>query len=138
MANENDYSAVAPVLTAQALLALREMCVMPQLINGDYSEEPAQKGAQINVEVPSAITALEVEPANISPDIAGYTPQVVSILLDKWYSASFFMSDKDMMEVLAGSLPSVAREAVRALANQVNSSIFAQYKGIYGAAGESH
>lgn len=41
----NDLSKVVDKLLAQGLLALRGTCVMPRLVNSDYSNLAAQQGA---------------------------------------------------------------------------------------------
>ena len=53
----NDLSKVVDKLLAQGLLALRGTCVMPRLVNSDYSNLAAQQGASIDVPIPSAIKA---------------------------------------------------------------------------------
>lgn len=47
----NDLSKVVDKLLAQGLLALRGTCVMPRLVNSDYSNLAAQQGASIDVPI---------------------------------------------------------------------------------------
>ena len=58
----NDLSKVVDKLLAQGLLALRGTCVMPRLVNSDYSNLAAQQGASIDVPIPSEIKAQAVTP----------------------------------------------------------------------------
>ncbi len=135
MANSNSLTEVIPQILAQGLLALREMAIMPRLVNRKFEEEAGQKGSTIDIPIPSAITAASVTHNNTVPDRTGFTPTSVSIALDQWYEAAFFMSDKDFLEAQAGTIPGQASEAVKALANNVDDAILAQYVNVYGYAG---
>lgn len=135
MPNTNTFTNVVPQLLAQGLLALRQMAVMPRFVNRAYETEAGEKGSSIDVPIPSAITAQDVTPSYVPPDDAGSSPTKVNIPLDKWKEAPFFLNDKELQEVMAGTIPMQASEAVKALANQVDNDILALYKGIYGFAG---
>jgi len=137
MANVNTLTAAIPTIIARCLRALRGFTVMPQLVNLDYGTDAKKQGATIDVPISSEITAVQVSPSNTPPDDSGITPTTVSISLDQWWEAPFFMSDKDLKEVYdkADFLPAQAIEAVKSLANKINATIFAQYTGIYGFAG---
>lgn len=134
-ANTNTLTEVIPQILAQGLMALRQMNSMPSLVNNDYSDEAAEKGSTIDVPIPSAITAQVVSPSNTPPDDAGVVPTSVNIALDQWYEAPFFLSDKDILEAQNGTIPMQASEAVKSLADQVNSNIFGKYTGVYGYEG---
>lgn len=131
----NSLSAVIPQILAQGLLALRENVVMPALVNSDYSVEAAQKGATIDVPIPSAIAVQTVSPAATPPSTADVAPTTVSIALDQWKEAPFYLTDKDLMEAVRGIIPMQASEAIKAIANDVNSYIMGKYLKIYGYAG---
>ena len=135
MANTNTTTEVVPQLLAQGLLALRQMAVMPRYVNRAYEATAGEKGSSIDVPIPSAITAQVVSPSNTAPDDAGFVPTSVNLPLSQWYEAPFFLSDKDMLEVQSGTIPMQATEAVKALANNVDSAILALYKKVYGYAG---
>ncbi|TVM19952.1 hypothetical protein DPQ33_01630 [Oceanidesulfovibrio indonesiensis] len=126
----NDLSAVTPKLLAQGLLALRETCVMPRLVNSDYGDTAASRGAVIDVPVPSAITSTPVNPANTAPDPTGLTPSSVPIAMDQWREAPFTLTDKDLMNVFDGVIPMQASEAIKALANYVDAYLLGLYTGI--------
>ncbi len=137
--NTNTLTNVVPQILAQGLLALRGKCIMPRLVNNDYSAEAAQKGNTIDVPIPSAIAVQDVAPSNVYPDDAGVSPTTVAIALDKWKEAPFFLTDKEIQEAIDGTLPMQASEAIKALGRQVNSDLFASYSdgviGIYTAVG---
>lgn len=135
MVNTNTLDNVVPQLLAQGLLALREMAVMARYVNRAYESMAGEKGSTIDVPIPSAITAATVTAANTPPDDAGTQPTKVSIALSNWYEAPFFLTDKEMLEVMSGTIPMQASEAVKALANQVDGDILALYADIYGYAG---
>ena len=94
----NDVSALTPKIIAQGLLALRNLNVMPRLVNSDYSTDAAKYGATIDVPIPTGIAAQVVTPNNIAPATADYVAAKASITLNQWYEAPFYLSDKDMKE----------------------------------------
>jgi len=128
----NTLAEVIPQILAQGLMALRENVVMPALVNSDYSEEAKEKGNSVDVPIPSAIAAQDVSPAATPPVTADIAPTTVSVPLDQWKEAPFYLSDKDLKEAVNGVIPMQASEAVKSIANAVNAHIMAQYKGIYG------
>lgn len=133
MANTNTN--VLPKLLAQALLALRETAVMPQLVNRSYQGLAEKKGAVINIPIPSAITATSVTPSITMASNVDYSPTVAVVTLDFWKEAAFQLSDSDDASVDPSIIPAEASEAVKALANAVDQLILGRHTGIYGAAG---
>jgi hypothetical protein len=133
--NTNTLTTVVPQLLAQGLLALRQMAVMPRYVNRAYEATAGEKGSSIDVPIPSAITAVAVSPSYVAPDDTGVSPTSVNIPLSQWYEAPFFLNDKEMLEVQSGTIPMQATEAVKALANNVDSAILNLYKSVYGYAG---
>ena len=131
----NSLSAVTPQLLAQGLLALREESIMARLVNRDYDGLAAQRGSTVDVPIPSSITAVAVTAANTAPSTADVTATSVAIALDQWYEAPFYLTDKELMEVSAGMLPMQASEAVKAIANNIDSYILGKYTGVYGFEG---
>lgn len=131
----NTLTQVIPQLLAQGLLALRQNAIMPLLVNRSYEVMAGEKGSVVEVPIPSAIAAQDVTPANTPPSTADVAPTKVNLALDKWKEAPFYLSDKDMMEAMSGTIPMQASEAVKALGNQVDNDIFALYKKVYGYAG---
>jgi hypothetical protein len=137
VANTNTLTYVIPQLLAQGLLALRQMAVMPRYINRGYETLAGDKGSTIDVPIPSAITAVEVTPSYVPPDDAGVSPTKVSIAVDQWWEAPFFLSDQDMLQAMDGVIPMQASEAVKSLANKVDALILALYKDVYGYVGSA-
>ena len=112
-------------------MTLRELCMMPRLVNLDYGTDAAQKGAVINVPIPSAQTATPVVPGPVPPAPTDNTILTTPIVLGNWYKSNFGLTDKDMMEIdaRANFIPMQAMEAIRAIANIVNAQLFGCYKG---------
>lgn len=137
MANTNTLTNVIPQILAQGLLTLRQTCVMPRLVNSDFGVLGAGKGSTIDIPVPSAIATNDVTPSYVAPDDAGSTPGTVPLVMDQWREAPFFLTDKDMMEAMDGTIPMQAAEAVKGLANYVDSYLLGLYKGAYGYVGEA-
>jgi hypothetical protein len=131
----NTLTEVIPKLLAEGLLALRQQAVMPRLVNRAYDTMAGQKGSTIDVPIPSAIAIQSVSPAATPPSTADVAPTSVSISLDNWYEAPFYLTDKDVQEAMDGVIPMQASEAVKAIANQIDGDILALYKSVYGWAG---
>lgn len=130
-----DLSKVAPVLISQGLMALRSYNVMPRLVNSDYQGEAVQKNATINVPIPSAVATTDVVPGPTAPQAGDSTPTDVPIVLDQWKEAAFYLTDKDLMQSMEGTIPMQASEAVKSLADTVNAYLLGFYKEFYGFVG---
>jgi hypothetical protein len=133
----NTLTNIMPKILARGLMALREQAIFPRLVNGDYSSEAAKKGTTIDVPIPSAVVATDVTPSNTPPAPDSSSPSVVQIPLNNWKKANFFLTDKEQAEIdrNAHFLPLQAGEAIRAIANKVNESVGAEYKGVFGYVG---
>lgn len=131
----NTLTEVMPKLLAEGLMALRQMAIMPRYVNRAYESLAGEKGSTIDVPIPSAIVAQVVAPGAVPPSTADVAPTKVALPLDKWYEAPFYLTDKDLLEAVAGVIPMEASEAIKALANQVDNDLLALYKEVYGFAG---
>lgn len=138
----NTLDEIMPQILARGLMALREVAIMPRVVNGDYSSEAAQKGKTIDVPVPSAVGIQEVAPSNTPPSPGNTTVPTVPIPLDHWFQNDpLHLTDKEMVEIDRNRhfLPMQFSEAIRALANHVNFTIHQQYRhadrGVFGFTG---
>lgn len=131
----NTLTEVIDKLLAQGLVALRQQAIMPRLVNRAYESIAAEKGSTVDVPIPSAIAAQDVTPAATPPSTADIAPTKVAIPMDKWKEAPFYMTDKDLLEAMSGTIPMQASEAVKAIANQIDNDILALYKDVYGFSG---
>jgi hypothetical protein len=135
MAYTNTLTAAIPTLVAQGLMALRENCVMPRLVNRNFENTATEKFATVNVPIPSAITSVAVSPSYVAPDDPGVMPTSVPITLDQWFEAPFFMSDKDLLESAKGVIPMQASEAIKSLANRIDAALLGLAVNVYGFVG---
>lgn len=129
----NTLTNIMPKILSRGLLALRERCVLPRLVNMDYGNEAAQKGTTIDVPISTAISTTDVSPSNVLPSPGDTTPDLVQIALDKWKkNTPFHLTDKELTEVDRNGhfVPMQVSEAIRGLANQVNQDIFATYTDV--------
>lgn len=131
----NTVTNVLPKLLAQGLMALRQNAVMTQLVNRSYDSLAAAKGAVINVPIPSAIAARNVTAGVLFATNVDFAPTVALVTLDFWQEAPFQFSDKDAAEVMEGTLPMQASEAIKSLANAVDSYIIGKHTGIFSSSG---
>lgn len=133
----NTLSAIMPKIVTRGLQTLREQAIMPRLVNSDFAEDTARFGDTIDVPVPSTVSADDVAPAATPPTPPNTSVDKVSIPLSNWKKASFFLTDKEVGEIDSADkfVPMQMGEAIRALANAINASVHAEYKGIYGYAG---
>jgi hypothetical protein len=133
----NTITSIMPKILAAALLALREQAVMPRLVNFNWSNETAKKGSTIDVPLPAAQAATDVTPAAVPPTQTDHAPSTVQIVLNNWKKSNFYLTDKEMGEIdpQAAFYPMQVSEAVRSLANQVNTDVFLLYKDVYGYTG---
>ena len=133
----NTVTNIIPKIVARGLLALREMARMPSLVNRDIEDEARRFGQTVDVPLSSAITATNVAPGPTPPANVDTTISTVPVPLDQWKESPFYLTDKEMREIDASAnfIPMQTSEAVRALANAMDSYILSLYTGVYNAVG---
>ncbi len=138
----NVFTTIMPKIIARGLMVLREVAVMPRMVNSDFSADAKRKGETIDVPVPSAVGTQAVTAGKDPVTPVDTTVPTVQIPLDQWRKNDpIYLTDKEMKEIDANDffLPAQMEEAIRALANEVNVYLFNLYKnttqGIYGAVG---
>lgn len=137
----NTLTNILPKVLARGLLTLRETCVMPRLVNSDYTLIAAKKGSTIDVPVPTAVATRNVTPSQTPPANVDYTPGLVQVQLNNWkQSDPIGLTDNEMQQIDAEEhfLPMALQEGVRSLARDVNASILAEYKSVYGFYGATN
>lgn len=125
----NQIESLMPKIVSRGLLSLREKAILPRLVNSSFSQEAARHGEHITVPISAPIEVQDVQPSHTPPEPEGVSVHHHTIKLDKWKRASFYLTDKEMMQIDAQEqfLPLQMAEAIQALATAVNSSIFDLY-----------
>ena len=137
MAISNTLTAILPKILARGLLSLRSRVLMTRLVNLDYAMEAAKKGSTIDVPVTAELTATDVTPAPYPAAPENLTIPTVQISLSNWQKVSFGLTDKELGEIDARKdfIPLEMSAAFEALAVAINTSVFAEYPGVYGYVG---
>lgn len=131
----NVLTDVVPILVAQGLKTLRAAAVMPRLINTDYSNTPANVGDTVNVWIPGAAAVSDVAPSATPWQAPDIQPVKAPIQLNQWRHSGFYLTDKQQEEIVGGVMSKETGEAVKVLAEDLNSYIFSLYKKVYGFVG---
>ena len=128
MTASNTITDLMPRIVARGLLRFREQAILPRLVNSSLSAEAARRGESIRVPVSQPVTAADVTPGVAATQAPTTSMQSVNVPLDNWKSASFFLTDAEMMQIEAESsfIPLQMAEAITALANAVNDSILTE------------
>lgn len=95
----------------------------------------AQRGDSINIPIPSAIAVQDVTPAATPPSTADIAPTSVVVVLNRWKEAPFYLTDKDMMDAMEGTMPMQASEAIKAVCQVMDTDTIAAFNGVYGFVG---
>lgn len=133
-------SNILQTAVAMGMKTLRENCVLSRLVNRDYEEEiRGQKvGNVVKVAVPASITTRQVTSNVVFPAVTAVTPTSVSVTVDQWDEAPFAMEDKALVQVLGGIIPMQLAEGAKALANKIDTFLWARITssaGVYGYTG---
>jgi hypothetical protein len=131
----NSFTNLVPVLVAQGLQTLRAACVMPRLVNTDYSNDPANQGDTVNLWIPSAATVSDVTPSATPVTPADSAPVRAPIALSQWRKSGFHLTDKQRMEIISGFPSKQAQECIKVIAEDINSYILGKIFKIYNVVG---
>lgn len=123
----NTLTSYIQPLLAQGLRVMREKSVLPRVVNHDYDPVPGAKGSTVTITIPSAITATDVTPGHVAPDTGALAPTSVSLVVDQWKEAAFTLTDKDLMQVSHGIIPSAAEEAIKAITAVMELDLWAKF-----------
>lgn len=132
----NTLTPIIDKLIARGLAVLRENAIMPRLVNSTYSNIARDRGDTITVPIAADITAATVSPSNTLAAAGDTTLTSKTISLNQWKHAGFFLTDQQITQIDIDNMNMLqGDEAVRSLANNVDSYILGLYKGIYSQAG---
>ncbi|MEO1006581.1 MAG: hypothetical protein AAFW67_12185, partial [Cyanobacteria bacterium J06638_38] len=126
---------VMPKILASAASSLRSTCIVPRLVNGDYSQDAAMKGQVVEVPIPTSIAARDVAPAAFAPDPDDLTINTAKIPLNNWKEAPFVLTDRDISNVIDGVPVMQVVEAGKTIANAIDRSLLGLYKYAYNNVG---
>ena len=113
---------------------LRATSIAPRLVNRDFDSLAAQQGSTINVPLPPTIATNAVTASATPPATADTILATAPVALDQWVEAPFYMTDKDMMEVVNGGVPACAESAMSALVDTIDAFILTKLGQGAGAA----
>jgi len=131
----NTLTNVIPQILAMGLRTLREQAIMPRLVNSSLGDDAREKGDTIDIPVAAALTARNVVPDQTATNVT-ITPSKQTVTLTRWRESCFMLTDRDIGDAYQGIVPRQADEAVKALANDVDSWILQQlYQKAYHNAG---
>ena len=131
----NTITNVTPQLLAAGLLALRENAILPRLVDKSYSSMAAQRGNVINIPISDSIAARTVTPSVTMNSNVDTSPGTVAVTLDYWYEAPFNMSDTDQLSTHESYIPMNVSEAVKALVNTIDDTIWGKHTALYRTGG---
>jgi hypothetical protein len=133
----NNIENLTPQILATILEVLRESCVMPSLVNNNYSTEAAAQGAVIDINDLDDMEAFDVTPGNFpaAEVLSDVVAQQKNLTLNKFKAVTFNMTDKELKEIQEGTRPRAIEKAIKALANTINLDIFGLYKEVYNVVG---
>ena len=126
MTTSNTLDAIVPKILARGMLSFREKAIMPQLVPNDFSAEAARHGDRVDIPIAGSVAVDDVEPSHVAPAPSASNIETHSLTLDNWKKVSFFLTDKEMMQIDADQnfVPYQMQEAVAALAESMNRSFF--------------
>jgi len=132
----NTLTNIIPQMLFRNLPTLREQSVMPRLVLNSFElGDDREKGSTVDIPLPSAITVRNVTAAVTHATNQDTAATKVQCVLNQWQEASFHLSDKDAEEVMNGFTPMQSAEAMKSIANAMDSHVFSKYTGIYNYGG---
>lgn len=127
MAVPNNLTAAIQPLLALGMKSMRAKSLLPRIVNHDYDPAPGSKGTTVTITIPSAVVATDVVPGHTAPDTGPIVPTSVSLVVDQWKEAAFTLTDRDLMQVSHGIIPSQADEAVKAIVNAMETHMWTKF-----------
>ena len=133
----NTLTNYLPKWLATALPILRKNCVMPRLVNNDFSMQPMAKGSQVDIPIPPTLSVSDVTPGVTPAASSDISPTTVALSLSSWKYVKFGLTDKELTQINSGEsfVPKALDASMKALAEKVNSDIFSAYTKVYGYVG---
>ena len=131
----SDVSAWIPEIWAQEVLShLKSNLVLGRLINRDYDNQLAQNGDTINVPLPPSLTAGD-KTAGSAVTYTAVSASTTPVVLNKHKYVAFQVDDIAKMQSRPDVIAEYGKSAGIALAEAVESAIFAEYANFSVSAG---
>ena len=117
---------ILSTLVAMGLATLRERLALVLIANREYERliTGAKRYATVSITVPAPVAVRVVAPDVVPPAVSAVTPTSVPVTLSQWYEAPFAMDDKGLIQVDNGIIPMQAKEAVKAIANNIEDYLW--------------
>jgi len=134
----NALTAAIPLMAFRAQEVLRQNSVMPRLVMNESSEMGAGYGETITVNDLDPLSTRSVTPGVTFPagGFNNLTATSKSITLNKWEECAYPITDKEIFDVQNGIWPRALDEAVKAVANKIDTDILtAMYQKSYNVVG---
>jgi hypothetical protein len=131
----NILEEVMPKILAMAADSLRETCIVPRLVNGNYSQDAQAKGSVVEIPIPTSIEAQDVVPGPYAPSPDDLEISTAKIPLNYWKEAAFVLTDQDIANIIEGVPAMQVIEAGKTIANAMDLSLLNLYKHSYNYAG---
>jgi len=130
-------SNVLSTIVAMGMKALRERVVLAKIVNRDYEREITGQSqfSTVNVMIPAPVASRSVSPDVVPPAVTAVTPTNIPITLTEWKEAPFVMDDKGLVQVSRNIVPGQVTEAIKSIANEIDTFLYGLTGGIYGYAG---
>lgn len=128
----NTLTAYTPTIIARTIKILRKQLRLMRYVTTDYDVEMVNVGASLQIPVTAALTAADITPANTPPALISLAPTSKTLTLDKFKRAPMSLTASDLNTMMRNTdfVPAQLEEGCSAIANQINSDVFAQYVNI--------
>lgn len=128
---------VFPIIVGRMVKAVRANCAFPRLVNNELAADLQTQGSVVNVTLSENYTATDVVPGPVPTGAPRPSPRKVPVSLDYWKKTDFALNDRELTSIADRSdfLTTEMQSAAGGLAEAINASIAAQYRGIYGTVG---
>lgn len=136
MPNSVPNPQLMPNILGAALDVLRQEAALATLVNKNFAGSAGSIGQVVNIAKAATLPVSNVTPAAVPPNLQDVAFGYTQITINQWKKAIFYMNEQDATFYQTGVLiPLQIREAVRALAYQLNADIISTHTSIYGQAG---
>lgn len=123
---------------AAGFRVLRQKTSFLKYITRDDDIASSKKGRTVVIPIPyddKSEEAVDVAPSNTPPPPTDITLDSASVVMDKWQKVDFALTDKEIYELQAGTMPDQMEQRMDVLARTITRSVLSNFTGIYQYAG---